>query len=836
MRSKFVLVMSILMLSAAVVMSLVSRGVLVSDKESYLYEDIGQSVSLDSLKVLESSSKWQALARSLFSNAMIQKQEDSIAKLSLPSVFFNDNPHLIDFRIYRRGSKEFSLLEQVNNPNVLKDSRFNQEVVLAEKNAMDFMNEAYQNLSIVRVYKTSKKKNAELELRIGLYDTKNRFGGIFRFLLSKSLDQIKTKRNFQRLLVGNEGKIYYLSEGESDVVDLEPIEKDKNFLSSLKTLGDNNGVQNVRVNGENYIVGFSQIPALKLTSLVLQNEGVAYAVQASLFIEMGKVAIVFVLLVSILIFVFTGSIVKSVDSVNEALDKSLEGNYTKAEDKNSGDEFGKLVKNYNKFVGEMQKLTSKLSTAKANLEKKVEGRTNELKNSTDFMNAMIETLDQGLFIFTRSGKILPMYTSRTEDFLGKNVNLRNAKELLPFANVEVAEAIIKDLFESGDNFDEASLKAPQEIIIHEPEYLYAQVDYYPLRSPEGFVQFVGVVITDRTEAQRLNNEASNYRLRFETLKTVAKSKVTFLEGYQHFEKFHRFLMQATENSDIDTVKTELIPQLGKIKKFMGSYCDSTFQKIFQALQFDMLNSAEQGSFTDTFAGNAYRFDEKYNQLNQLFGIIMGESLVDKEQRQEIKKKSLLDYREKLMVELNEPNHTLVETFNYEFLKSPIESYFKGFSETLQNEAQKSGKYVMPLEFENGSILVDRLFYQPVFESFKDLFIFIANESIEERILREEKGKEPLAKVKVEFEVVRKKIEIRVIDDGKGIDPNKLRETMEQNGFSEEQLAESDEQIINHFYDIYMKGFKEVIESNGGAAILASKEGEGTTFKFRLPMQ
>ena len=61
------------------------------------------------------------------------------------------------------------------------------------------MNEVYQNIAMVRVYKKSQKKNGELELRVGLYDSQKRYGSVFRFNLSKNLDQIKTKRNFQKI-------------------------------------------------------------------------------------------------------------------------------------------------------------------------------------------------------------------------------------------------------------------------------------------------------------------------------------------------------------------------------------------------------------------------------------------------------------------------------------------------------------------------------------------------------------------------------------------------------------------------------------------------------------
>ena len=123
MRSKFSLIMSTFVLAMVAIITIVTREILISDKESYLFEDIEQSTFLDSLKVRESLQRWQTLARSIFTNAIIQKEKDSVGKIVLPNVFFNDNPHIIDFRIFRRGIKDFTLIDKINNPKLLKKSQ-----------------------------------------------------------------------------------------------------------------------------------------------------------------------------------------------------------------------------------------------------------------------------------------------------------------------------------------------------------------------------------------------------------------------------------------------------------------------------------------------------------------------------------------------------------------------------------------------------------------------------------------------------------------------------------------------------------------------------------------
>lgn len=831
--------MSTFVLAMVAIITIVTREILISDKESYLFEDIEQSTFLDSLKVRESLQRWQTLARSIFTNAIIQKEKDSVGEIVLPNVFFNDNPHIIDFRIFRRGVKGFTLIDKINNPKLLKKSQIQKALSIDEKDILSFMNEVYQNIVMVRVYKKSQKKNGELELRVGLYDSQKRYGSVFRFNLSKNLDQIKTKRNFQRLLVNENGKILYHNMGNSDGSDLEPIEKESSFFRSLNTLDAKNGVQSLNINGDRYIVGYSKISSLNLMAVTLQSETSAYKVQSKLFLEMLKVAILFVILMLIFIFFVTGKSIRSLDRLNIALSRSLEGDYSKVDDHYIGDEIGKFVKNYNLFIEDIQNRMDKLNNSNANLEREIENKSINLTNVTNFMNAMSENTEQGLFIFSPSGKILPIYTKRTEDFFGANINLKNAKDLLPFENSDSADKIIKDLFESIDNFDDCALKAPREIIVFEPNRLLGQVQYFPMKNAEGFVQFVGVIITDRTEEEILISENNNLKIRFQIVDRILKNKITFFEGFKFFERFRQLLSQALEDIEtinIESMKDNLLLDFEEIKKFIKLYCDQSCQEKFQELFDDLILSSRKGKLTENFSLNGHHFLKSSQKMINLFELIVKESLYDKELRFEIKRNVLFNYRENLIEGLKDSNHYLIDSFDREFLKLPIKDYFKGFNETLQTEASKAGKLVAPLEFENGEILVDRIFYRPIFEGFKDLFIFIANESIEERILREELGKRPSAKVKVEFEIVRKKIEIRVIDDGRGVDPNKLREIMQQNNLLEEEIEESEEQIISHFYDLYMKNFKNIIDANGGAAILSTTKGKGSIFKFRLPLQ
>ena len=183
---------------------------------------------------------------------------------------------------------------------------------------------------------------------------------------------------------------------------------------------------------------------------------------------MLKVAILFVILMLIFIFFVTGKSIRSLDRLNIALSRSLEGDYSKVDDHYIGDEIGKFVKNYNLFIEDIQNRMDKLNNSNANLEREIENKSINLTNVTNFMNAMSENTEQGLLYFLLLVKFYQFILREQKIFFGANINLKNAKDLLPFENSDSADKIIKDLFESIDNFDDSALKALEKLLYLNP--------------------------------------------------------------------------------------------------------------------------------------------------------------------------------------------------------------------------------------------------------------------------------------------------------------------------------------------------------------------------------
>jgi len=119
--------------------------------------------------------------------------------------------------------------------------------------------------------------------------------------------------------------------------------------------------------------------------------------------------------------------------------------------------------------------------------------------------------------------------------------------------------------------------------------------------------------------------------------------------------------------------------------------------------------------------------------------------------------------------------------------------------------------------------------------------------------RKAKKKSPVGTIKLSALRERTYVLVRVSDDGKGIDPNKIRKIVVEKGFMEEEEASkaSDKDILNV---ILLPGFSSArkitntsgrgvgmdvvrmkIESLGGSLVFDSEVNKGSNFNLKLPL-
>ncbi len=183
---------------------------------------------------------------------------------------------------------------------------------------------------------------------------------------------------------------------------------------------------------------------------------------------------------------------------------------------------------------------------------------------------------------------------------------------------------------------------------------------------------------------------------------------------------------------------------------------------------------------------------------------------------------------------------------------PMAQVFDRFPRMVRDLARSEKKQIN-LEVTGGEIELDRT----VLDEIADPLVHLLRNSIDHGIElpheRKAKNKSPVGTIKLSAMRERTYVLVQVSDDGKGIDPNKLRKIAVKKGFIDEEEATkmSDKDILNV---ILLPGFsstteitdtsgrgvgmdvvKMKIESLGGSLAFDSEVGKGSCFNLKLPL-
>ncbi|WP_010477552.1 chemotaxis protein CheW [Thermococcus zilligii] len=184
--------------------------------------------------------------------------------------------------------------------------------------------------------------------------------------------------------------------------------------------------------------------------------------------------------------------------------------------------------------------------------------------------------------------------------------------------------------------------------------------------------------------------------------------------------------------------------------------------------------------------------------------------------------------------------------------TPVEEVFNKFPRMVRELARKMGKEV---EFiiEGADIEVDRTILDKLGDVLVHLLRNAVDHGIEPPEEREKLGKPRVGKVELIAKRERSHVVIMVRDDGRGIDPEKVKKKAIEKGIiTPEQAAEmSREEAINL---IFMPGFstaekvtdvsgrgvgmdvvQDVIKALNGSISVQTEVGKGTTFTLKLPI-
>ncbi|MDA8235790.1 MAG: chemotaxis protein CheA [Clostridia bacterium] len=183
---------------------------------------------------------------------------------------------------------------------------------------------------------------------------------------------------------------------------------------------------------------------------------------------------------------------------------------------------------------------------------------------------------------------------------------------------------------------------------------------------------------------------------------------------------------------------------------------------------------------------------------------------------------------------------------------PVESLFNKFPRMMRDLSQKAGKEV-DFQMEGQETELDRSIIEEIGDPLIHLLRNSVDHAIETPEERKAMGKNPVGMIKLGAHHEENHINIVVRDDGRGIDPEKIRASAVKKGLIAEDVAHrlGDQEAINLIFasglstaskvsDISGRGVgMDVVRTNlekvNGAIEIHTEVGKGTEIKIKLPL-
>jgi two-component system chemotaxis sensor kinase CheA len=694
------------------------------------------------------------------------------------------------------------------------------------------------------------KENISPRLIIIKFDEKTNLIYCFDFFFDQIIDKFVTKSAFANYLVNRDGDAIFQNRPETFTPSHKRFFKRFNSkFSNLETKKDPMGVQEQLIGNEQYILGYKRIknfPDYFIFCGIKTSE--AYEVTTMLIATTLTYVLLLVAVFNIISLFLARSITGPIDEFIGVIKTIADGKYNVRVENQSTLELQMMADTFNSMVQKIQDYNVKLQEYNRTLEQKVEERTAKLKKANNFIKTMVDSLAQGLLVFDRSGLCLDLYTKACEKLMGINPSNRPLAEVVNPEDSDTFRDWVTNLFDEMIPFESIVELGPKSLSGTKDykalNFKHVTLDFFPMRSEEGIIENVVMVATDKTrefKAQKQIVEEQNY---VKLVTKVINDKKNFLRFIDLFEtSLKEEAGKIKVNNEIN--KNDFMRLLHSMK---GSASFYNFSEIVSFLhQFETDFSQDTLDIESTLK----KIDEALELLRKNIQRLRDFLGDNKEQFIEIPEKHLRTF----WATLQKENPVAAKKFSSSFLEIPAEKYIDQYKNLIKDLAPKLGKSIHPMVVINGALSVDMNHFQKFFDSCIHLFRNAVDHGIEKPEVRLQNGKDQSGLIRVSFETdvdsSGQRLVFHVQDDGGGIDPLRVRNKMKELGYSEDQINESDEDIIYHIFDpsfstaeiltdvsgrgVGLFDIKENVNELGGHIELNSLKGRGTVFTFKLPI-
>ena len=502
---------------------------------------------------------------------------------------------------------------------------------------------------------------------------------------------------------------------------------------------------------------------------------------------------------------------------------------------------------FNRMKMKLLSAHSKLKHHAEKLEKNLEERTRNI-------NTMVQNLEQGFFIFDRGGHILPGASQFSHKLFNvENIEGRPITEIFstPDYSPKMLERWKDHLFIGKMSFKDLISMGPKILKFDEK---VIEVEFRPLyKLGTKHLDKVVCNATDITKKYKMEIKAKLEKDRASMILSMIESPIEFLDLFSDAEANIKEIENGDQSIDLSLVGRTYHTMKASFSRFYCSDIVELIHKIEEKIQ------VLQGIKVKKFINQKAEDTEIYAQYLKDFLLIQTEIKIGlkkilKENRNVVELANRNGHGE-TGSELSEAKKELLnihDTINKRFILSPVQESFLHYKSIAEELAELQDKEII-FDIEESQILINAPIYKDVFKSFIHIVRNCIDHGLETREERLEKRKDESGKISIKFKKENLLyFQVIIEDDGKGIDPEKIRKIASSNE-SLQHLAISqmnDQEIIQIVFEpgfsskdkadhlsgrgIGMDAVRKEVLKLEGKIWAESKIDKGSKFTLELP--
>ena len=502
-----------------------------------------------------------------------------------------------------------------------------------------------------------------------------------------------------------------------------------------------------------------------------------------------------------------------------------------------------LLDEKQEMIKQLEVANEKLDEYNKNLEVIVAERTKELSAANKFITAMINSLDQGLFVFNNTKKCLDIFTKACEKMFKKSPAGLEVPKLLGLNEKEV-EAFDKwngVLFSNMMPFEAVKALGPKNVVrsrYGKDDFQFIDLAYYPMKNDDDQIENVVVVATDKTvevEAEEKFKEKDAY---VTMVLNVIKNKKAF---YDFLDEMEEMLVNLSDFSRHEDITNIAMIAFHSMNGGFASYSIAHLVRVARSSESQIKsfigNRQELESLLTYLIAN---FRKERNELVAQIEVQLGDS----KNNIEISKDDIAELKNRLY-----SNEDPKELFTEYFERQKIGSIFSTYADLMIKISKQLGKPMTPLLVIGGDVRVNTDKIKEFSSTLVHLFRNCMDHGIESLDKRIEAGKPEEGSIQITCKVKGDNLRVVIQDDGGGINTTKVREILTQKGI--DQAALSDKEAMMYIFKpdfstaealtelsgrgVGMSAIDQSVKNLGGKLDLESEMGKGSKFTFDLPI-